>query len=167
MEVDVEHRKKQLKALQNESLGEKIQNTMAKVMEFYRYTDGECYLSCSGGADSMVLYDIITRFVEPIFNCKFKVVFDDTGLEYPSVRATALAIENICVVKPEKSFMQVLTEIGYPLISKEVSECVNQARMCLEREREIYIPTSKTSWNSKTKRWQQKFIQQRKIQTFT
>lgn len=141
MEIDFEERKRQLKELQSENLESKIQNTMAKVMEFYQRTKGNCYLSCSGGADSMVLYDIITRFVEPLMDWKIRVVFDDTGLEYPSVRATALAIPNVQVVRPEMIFMNVLKTIGYPLISKEVSECVVQARKCLEndkRERDIY-----------------------------
>ena len=132
MNIDIEQRKKDLKELQSESLEMKIQNTMAKIMEFYQRMNGNCYLSCSGGADSMVLYDIITRFVEPIMDWKIKVVFDDTGLEYPCVRATALAIPDVCVVKPKMLFYDVVSKIGYPLVSKEVSECIDQARKALE-----------------------------------
>ena len=138
MEIDIEQRKRDLKELQAEPLEMKIQNTMAKIMEFYQRTNGNCYLSCSGGADSMVLYDIITRFVEPIMNWKIKVAFDDTGLEYPCVRATALAIPNVCVVKPEMLFYDVVSKIGYPLISKEVSECIDQARKGLEKKDGTY-----------------------------
>ena len=140
--IDFEQRKKDLQELQKMSLSDKIQNTMAKLMEFYDYVNGNCYISCSGGADSIVLYDITKRFVEAMNNnYKFKVVFDDTGLEEPTVRATALAIPEVQVVRPEMPFIKVLTEIGYPLVSKEVSECVDQARKCLDnpnRERDIY-----------------------------
>lgn len=140
--IDFEQRKKDLQELQKMSLSDKIQNTMAKLMEFYDYVNGNCYISCSGGADSIVLYDITKRFVEAMNNnYKFKVVFDDTGLEEPTVRATALAIPEVQVVRPEMPFIKVLTEIGYPLVSKEVSECVDQARKCLDnpnRERYIY-----------------------------
>ena len=140
--IDFEQRKKDLQELQKMSLSDKIQNTMAKLMEFYDYVNGNCYISCSGGADSIVLYDITKRFVEAMNNnYKFKVVFDDTGLEEPTVRATALAIPEVQVVRPEMPFIKVLIEIGYPLVSKEVSECVDQARKCLDnpnRERDIY-----------------------------
>lgn len=137
---DFEERKKVLADLQSMSLPMKIQETMAKVMQFYKFTNGNCYLSCSGGADSMVLYDIITRFVEPLMGYKIRVVFDDTGLEYPSVRQTALNIPNVEVVKPKMPFYKILTEIGYPIASKEISECIVQARKCLENEgRERYI----------------------------
>jgi 3'-phosphoadenosine 5'-phosphosulfate sulfotransferase (PAPS reductase)/FAD synthetase len=141
-EIDYEQRKKDLVYLQSESLSMKIQGTMAKIMEFYNRTDGNCYLSCSGGADSIVLRDIVQRFLGDYPQYKnLKTVFDDTGLEEPSVRAMALNIPNICVVRPEMPFIKVLTEIGYPLISKEVSECIDQARRYLEnnnRDRYIY-----------------------------
>lgn len=136
MDIDFKQRSKDLKVLQNMTLEQKVQRTISKVLEFYSKTKGNCYLSCSGGADSMVLYDIINKLDLPI-----KVVFDDTGLEEPSVRATALAIKDVCVVRPQKNFYQVLTEIGYPIISKEVSECVAQGRLCLDdpnRKRYVY-----------------------------
>lgn len=139
MEIDYEQRKKDLKELQSESLPMKIQRTMAKLMEFYQRTEGNCYISCSGGVDSIVLYDITQRFLKEYYT--FNVVFDDTGLEEPTVRKRALSIENVQVVYPKKSFWQVLTEIGYPIVSKEVSECVDQARKYLDNptgERYIY-----------------------------
>ena len=131
MEIDYEQRRKELKELQSESLPMKIQLTMAKLIEFYNRTEGKCYISCSGGVDSIVLYDITQRFLKD-YGLSFDVVFDDTGLEEPTVRERALSIEGIQVVRPSKSFWQVLTEIGYPIVSKEVSECVDQARRNLE-----------------------------------
>ena len=139
---ELAERREDLRFLQSESLSMKIQNTMARVIEFWQKTDGKCYLSCSGGADSVVLYDIIKRLKENFMpKMEIPVVFDDTGLEEPSVRATALAIPNIKVVKPKMSFYEVLTKIGYPVISKETAECVKNARRYFdnlgrERERE-------------------------------
>lgn len=140
MEIDYEQRNKDLQELINRDWQDKVGLTIAKLMEFYVRTEGNCYLSCSGGADSMVLYDICKK-VEKMNGWKFKVVFSDTGLEEPTVRATALSIPEVTVVRPEMSFLEVLTKKGYPLVSKEVSECVVQARRCLEnpnRERDIY-----------------------------
>ena len=140
MEIDYEQRNKDLQELINRDWQDKVGLTIAKLMEFYVRTEGNCYLSCSGGADSMVLYDICKK-VEQMNGWKFKVVFSDTGLEEPTVRATALSIPEVTVVRPEMSFLEVLTKKGYPLVSKEVSECVVQARRCLDnpnRERYIY-----------------------------
>lgn len=137
---NIEQRKQDLEFLVNQTWKDKVQTTVAKLMEFYIRTNGNCYLSCSGGADSIVLYDIVKKVGE-LLNVEFKVVFDDTGLEEPTVREKALSIPNITVVRPEMPFIKVLTEIGYPIISKEVSECVDQARKCLDnpnRERDIY-----------------------------
>lgn len=143
MKVDIDYKERnlQLKELQEESLNMKIQLTIAKVMEFWLNTNHNCYLSYSGGADSTVLLDIITRYVEPMLDCKIKKVFDDTGLEDPSVKQMAISQQDICVVRPNMSFLEVLTKIGYPIISKEVSECIVQARKALDnpnRERDIY-----------------------------
>ena len=140
MEIDYEQRNKDLQELINRDWEDKVGLTISKLMEFYVRTEGNCYLSCSGGADSMVLYDICKK-VEQMNGWKFKVVFSDTGLEEPTVRATALSIPDVTVVRPEMSFLEVLTKKGYPLVSKEVSECVVQARRCLDnpnRERDIY-----------------------------
>lgn len=147
MSIDLEERKNQLQELRAMPLAQKVQTTVAKILEFYTRTNKECYVSCSGGADSMVLEDIVRRMYEVgIISTPIKVVFDDTGLEEPTVRATALNIPNIVVVKPEMSFLEVLKTKGYPIISKEVSECVVQARKCLdkiragaERERTSYL----------------------------
>ena len=142
MSIDLEERKKQLQELRAMPLAQKVQTTVAKILEFYTRTNKKCYVSCSGGADSMVLHDICDRMYQNgIIPTPIKVVFDDTGLEEPTVRATALSIDGVTVVKPQMSFYEVLKNIGYPIISKEVAECVVQARNNLEnnnRERDIY-----------------------------
>lgn len=130
---NIEQRKQELKELQSMSMSQKVQTTIAKILEFWTNTEGNCYLSCSGGADSMVLHDICDRMYQNgIIPTPIKVVFDDTGLEEPTVKATAMAIPNVQIVKPKMSFYEVLTRKGYPIISKEVSECVDQARKNLD-----------------------------------
>jgi 3'-phosphoadenosine 5'-phosphosulfate sulfotransferase (PAPS reductase)/FAD synthetase len=130
--IDFEERSKELKELQAQTLDQKIQLSIAKIMEFYVKTNGECYVSCSGGADSMVLYDLCKKVETLLPNCHFKTVFSDTGLEDPSVRSNALSIKNICVVKPRLSFFEILKQRGYPVVSKEVAECVLQTRRYLD-----------------------------------
>ena len=104
MSIDLEERKKQLQELRAMPLAQKVQTTIAKILEFWTKTEGNCYLSCSGGADSMVLHDIYDRMYQNgIIPTLIKVVFDDTGLEEPTVRATAREIMRK-IIKGEKKF---------------------------------------------------------------
>ena len=55
-------------------------------------------------------------------------VFVDTGLEFPEIKEFVSKQENVIKLKPEKSFLQVIKENGYPLISKEVAAKVRKLR---------------------------------------
>ena len=56
-----------------------------------------------------------------------KAMFVDTGLEYPEVRAFAMAQENVDVVRPKLTFKEVIKTKGYPFIGKEVSKNIYYA----------------------------------------
>ncbi|MCD8378227.1 MAG: phosphoadenosine phosphosulfate reductase family protein [Candidatus Gastranaerophilales bacterium] len=84
---------------------------------------GYCYVSFSGGKDSTVLLDLARR-IDP----NIPAVFIDTGLEYPEVRQFALSQENVVRLKPEMNFRKVIETYGYPMISKEVSQKIYEAR---------------------------------------
>lgn len=47
------HTKEDLKELQSKSLEEKIQISMARIIEWYEHWDGEVAVSFSGGKDSI------------------------------------------------------------------------------------------------------------------
>ena len=55
-------------------------------------------------------------------------MFIDTGLEFPEVREFALSQDNVIRLKPEMSFRKVIETYGYPLISKDVSQVIYEAR---------------------------------------
>lgn len=59
-------------------------------------------------------------------------VFVDTGLEYPEIREFVKTFSNVVWLKPKKNFKQVITEYGYPFISKEVSDKVDGARKYMQ-----------------------------------
>lgn len=106
-------------------------------------TSGACYVSFSGGKDSTVLADLCARYCKESGN-KLIMSFIDTGLEYPEVREHvryfhkylqdkySMEIE-LCILRPEMPFHKVIQEYGYPVISKEVAECVDGARKCIEQ----------------------------------
>ena len=113
----------QLKMLQALPLNIKIRKTEQRIREWYEHWEGQVYVSFSGGKDSTVLLDI-ARHVYP----NMPAVFSDTGLEYPEIKEFVKSFPNVTIVKPKHSFKQILTKYGYPIISKEVANVVDNAR---------------------------------------
>ena len=85
-----------------------------------------CTFSFSGGKDSTVLLHI-ARQMYP----EMKAVFIDTSLEYPEIIQFVKTFDNVDWLRPKMGFKQVCEKYGFPLISKEVSECVYGARKYL------------------------------------
>ena len=121
----------ELKMLQNYPLWMKVEKTKARIREWYENYNGEVYVSFSGGKDSTVLLDIVRKMYPDV-----EAVFSDTGLEFPEIRTFVKSKENITIIKPDKTFKQVITEKGYPIISKSVSNCVRLARKNIEDGKE-------------------------------
>ena len=117
------HTPKDLKIMQSWDLERKIRVTQTRIMEWYMRFNGQVYVSFSGGKDSTVLLDLARRIYPDI-----PAVFVDTGLEYPEIKEFVKSKENITIVKPEKSFRQVIFQHGYPVISKPVSHNVSIAK---------------------------------------
>lgn len=116
----------ELKLLQNLPFSVKLRKTQQRIREWYEHWGGQVYVSISG-KDSTVLLDIVRKIYPNV-----PAVYVDTGLEYPEVRELALSHENVIVLHPKKVFWQVVRDEGYPIISKEVSECISQARKSLQ-----------------------------------
>lgn len=112
----------ELRQKQSLPLSAKITLTKQRIREWYEYWNGEVFVSISG-KDSTVLLNIVRSIYPDV-----PAVFVDTGLEYPEVKELALSHENIIVLHPKKPFWQVIRDEGYPIISKEVSECICNAR---------------------------------------
>lgn len=55
-------------------------------------------------------------------------VFVDTGLEYPELREFVKSVENVTWVRPEMNFKKVIQTYGYPIVSKEISQVIEEAR---------------------------------------
>ena len=84
---------------------------------------GQVYVSFSGGKDSTVLLDLVRRVYPDV-----RGAFSDTGLEYPEIREFVKSFDNIDWLKPKKNFVQIITEYGYPIVSKEQSAFINEYR---------------------------------------
>lgn len=139
--------KEKLKEMQSWDLDTKISVTLTKILEFANRFDNKVYVCFSGGKDSTVLLDLVRKVIPDV-----SVVFSNTGLEYPEIQAFARS-KGAEFVRPKMMFNQVISQYGYPIISKEVSEAIYYARRIIkpssEREREQSLcSTSNFSENS-------------------
>ncbi len=113
----------QLKQKQSLPLEAKIILTQRRIKEWYEYFDGMVYISFSGGKDSTVLLDLV-RSIYP----EVPAVFVDTGLEFPEIRDFVKTFDNVIWLKPKMPFNQVIEKYGYPVVSKEQSQFIHEAR---------------------------------------
>jgi len=117
----------ELHQLQKLPLEEKVKRTKARIKQWVEhYGVTHVYVSFSGGKDSTVLLHIARQMYPDM-----KAVFFDTSLEFPELRNFVNTFDNVEYLKPKMNFRQVIEKYGYPVISKEVSECVYGARKYL------------------------------------
>lgn len=94
----------------------KILLTQKRIREFYEHYDGKVYISFSGGKDSTVLLHIAREIYPHI-----KAVYCDTGLEFPEIKEHVKTFDDVDIIRPEKSFRQVIEMYGWVYPSKEVA----------------------------------------------
>ena len=123
----------ELKLMQNYPLSIKISKTQFRIREFYEYFNGEVYVAFSGGNDSLVMLHIIRSMYPDV-----KAVFVDTGVEFPEVRKFVKTFDNVIFLKPQKNFSQIITDYGYPIISKDVSNSIRLARKNIIEGKDTY-----------------------------
>jgi len=111
-----------LKRLQGLPLEQKIALSERRIMQYIEIV-GDVYVSFSGGKDSTVLLDLVRNIQTNVVG-----VFADTGLEFPEIRDFVKTINNIEWLKPKMVFTEVVKKYGYPVISKEVCQKVEEIK---------------------------------------
>ena len=106
----------QLQQMQGLTLEEKIIKSRMRIREWYEHYQGDVYISFSGGKDSTVLLDLVRTDYPDV-----EAVFVDTGLEYPEIREFVKTIDNCHIIRPLKSFKEIIEQEGYPILSKKTS----------------------------------------------
>jgi 3'-phosphoadenosine 5'-phosphosulfate sulfotransferase (PAPS reductase)/FAD synthetase len=70
------------------------------------------------------MLDIIRRFI----NKDAPAIFCNTGNEYPEVVKFVRSTDNVTVIRPDVHIRQIIEKYGFPLVSKEQSRYINQAK---------------------------------------
>lgn len=113
----------QLAQRQGLPLDIKVRLSQQRIKDWYGYYNGQVYISFSGGKDSTVLLHLV-RELYP----KVPAVFVDTGLEYPEIRGFVKSIQNVVWLKPKTTFKEVIEKYGYPVVSKENAQKIDEIR---------------------------------------
>ena len=126
----MKHTIEELKTRQAYPLDLKIALTRERVRGWVNeFGEDGVYISFSGGKDSTVLMDIIRNEM----GLNIPAVFVDVPTQFPELKQFALSWENVEVIKPKISFIEVCEKYGFPLISKEISDSVFDARRYLTK----------------------------------
>lgn len=113
----------ELKQLQCLPLDIKIAKTKLRIREWYDYWGGDVYVSFSGGKDSKVLLDLVRNIYPNVIG-----VYIDTKVEWSEIRKYVKTHNNITWLHPTMTFVEVIEKYGYPIISKEQSEYIDEYR---------------------------------------
>lgn len=135
--IDNKHTAYDLKQMQSLPLEQKIIMTKNRIREWYDHWDGQIYVSFSGGKDSTVLKHIVDSMYKDV-----PALFINTGLEYPEIQRFVKDVRaekydcfnpDVEIVRPDMRFDEVLKKHGYPVVSKEVSQIVREARVGISK----------------------------------
>lgn len=112
----------ELKNRINYTLEQKIDHALFTIENALTFSSGNAYVSFSGGKDSTILL-YLARIIKP----DIKAVFFNTTNEFPEIYKFIKDID--CIkIQPEINLKQVIEKYGFPLISKEQSQYIREAR---------------------------------------
>lgn len=105
-------------------LSQKIDHSLGVIDQFYSFNKGLVYVGFSGGKDSSVLLHLIRR----VFDKECLGVFCNTGNEFPDIIKFVRSVSNVQIIRPQYTVKQIIDQYGFPLISKEQSKYIREAK---------------------------------------
>lgn len=111
------------------SLDQKIFHFFETLDLFYHKLDGKVYVAFSGGKDSTVLAYLCDKWCDMNKYPRIKLVFNNTTNEYPEILDFVKSYKDrVTWLRPKITFAQSLQINGFPLISKEESQKISEAK---------------------------------------
>lgn len=144
----MKHLPDDLRQMQSLPLEAKIIMSKQRIRQWYDHWDGMVYVSFSGGKDSTVLKHLVEN-TPGVYDVPS--LFVNTGLEYPEIQRFAMSQPNVKTVRPEMRFDEVIKNYGYPVISKEVSKYIKEARLAITKDNHSYYALQKLRGTFKDK----------------
>jgi len=130
------------------NLNQKIDHSLATIEKALSFSDGNAYVSFSGGKDSTVLLYLARMIKKDI-----KGVFFNTTNEFPEIYEFVKNTENVLKINPEVNLKWVIENKGFPLISKEQAWYIWQARHT-QSEKLFFIKlVGKNGFGKISKKW--------------
>jgi len=111
-------------------LATKVQMAKRRIREFVKWAEVNhkgAHISFSGGKDSTVLLHLVRSMYD---RERVPAVFVNTGLEFPEIVDFVKESDGgeVVMVRPAKSFRQVIEDHGYPVVSKRVAQYVGEVQ---------------------------------------
>lgn len=111
------------------TLDQKVFHFFETLDLFYHKLDGNVYLAFSGGKDSTVMQFLADKWCGMMKYPKIKLVFNNTTNEYPEILDFVKSYgDRVTWLRPKITFAQSLKKNGFPLVSKEISQKVSEAK---------------------------------------
>lgn len=127
------HTRSDLHQMQSLPLEMKVKMTERRIKDWYEYYGGDVAVSFSGGKDSTVLLHICRNLYPDI-----KALYFNTGLEFPSLTRFVKSFDNVEIIKPKYSFIQIIRKYGYPIVTKQSSKVIYDSKVYIGKRREKY-----------------------------
>ena len=131
----------QLNEMQRKPFGDKVQISVAKILQIFNLTKGNVYVAFSGGKDSCVLLDLVAKCwtLSKYKDEPLTVLFANTRCEYAGMIEHIHEYVNYISEKyqiqidydqtdPDVNYREVVQTNGYPVVSKLVANRVRRVR---------------------------------------
>jgi len=142
-------RSEEEKAKLNLPLEDKLLLTKMRIQQWYEHWDGKVYVAFSGGKDSTVLLHIVRSMYPEVI-----AAFNNTGLEFPEIKTFVKSIDNVVWLKPKLNYQETVNKYGFAVVSKEVSQKVNDLKNGSDKLKDIRLNGyPQTGYGKLSKKW--------------
>jgi len=111
------------------TLQQKVFHFYEVVSSYYNHCESKVYLGFSGGKDSCLMVALADKLCDINDWPRIPLVFNNTTNEHAEILEFVKTFgDRVTWLRPKMTFAQTLEKYGYPLISKEQSQFISEAK---------------------------------------